>query len=149
MLEKVLRRALDAEPERRFASARDFQLALEEILRLLPEPSNASRLAEYLVGELEGTADLAPTPKDSLLADDDGLLAGNFELLDPPLPDSTQVRRADARAQGAMAPLAGDRAVVHTHWLFKALGALLLAPAWIFGAVAMPVRWFAAALSRR
>lgn len=105
-VDRMLKRALDPDPDKRYATGRDFQLACEELLRLLPESSNAASLGEYIVSELEGTAGLSTVPKDGQIADESGLLAANFELLDPPLPDAS---RSNAQNPSS-APVAGKSA---------------------------------------
>lgn len=147
-LDRVLRKALDPDPDRRFASARDLQLALEEILRLMPQPSNAAMLGEYLVSELEGTAGLQQGPRDGQLADDSGLLAGNFELLDPPLPDATNIRRVERPRSRSTVP-EDDAALQEAGFGYKLLAASLLAPAWVYGSVAYAVRGVAGMVGRR
>ncbi len=145
-LDRVLRKALDPDPDRRFNTARDFQIAVEELLRLMPESSNAAALGEYLVSELEGTAGLQATPKDGQIADESGLLAANFELLDPPVPDASNARRPEmSRSQPG-------REVSELHdagFGYKMLAAALMAPAWLFGTVAYGVRAVASLFGRR
>jgi serine/threonine-protein kinase len=139
-VDKLLRRALDLEPENRYPSARDFQLACEDLLRVMSERSNAALLGEYLVSELEGTAGLEPAPKDnaSSLADESGLMAANFELLDPPVPVGTGEHRALGRG-GAVHQMERTGVPVAPAFV-QVLAALVLAPAWVFGVVANGVR---------
>lgn len=144
-IDRVIRRALDPEPEKRFASARDFQMACEELLRLLPESSNAGSLGEYLVSELEGTAGLEAPQRNGQMADESGLLAANFELLDPPVPDATLVKREPRKK-----PALDEQSELHDAGFgYKALAALLMLPAWLFGVPANVVRGFASVFSRK
>ncbi len=83
IVDRILKTALDARPERRFQGAREFELALERVLRLLPKGSNSLLLAEYLAAELEGTAGLEKEEEEDA---DAALLSGSFLALDPPLP---------------------------------------------------------------
>jgi len=145
-IDRVIRRALEAEPDKRFATARDFQMACEELLRLLPESSNAASLGEFLISELEGTAGLESVPKDGQLADESGLLAANFELLDPPLPDKTQAQRDPRRHQAAMDEQSELR---EAGFGYKALAVFLMLPAWVFGVPANALRGFANIFSKK
>lgn len=144
LLEKLIRKALESEPEKRFNSARDFQVALEEVLRRLPHSSNAAALGEYLVGELEGTAGIeAPKRDRGQIADESGLLAANFELLDPPVPDATQVRPvkpSSAPTSASLTAMEEDRPARDAGIFFKVLAAGLMLPALVFGALGMMVR---------
>ena len=62
-IDRILRRALQPRPEKRFRTARDFQLACEEILRLLPTASNSVLVGEYVSAELDGTAEIRTEKK--------------------------------------------------------------------------------------
>src|SRR5688572_23528279 len=57
-VDRILRRALHPQRDKRYKSAREFQLACEEILRLLPTASNSVLVGEYVSSELDGTAGL-------------------------------------------------------------------------------------------
>lgn len=95
-VDRILRRALHLDPERRFKSAREFQLACEEILRLLPKTSNSVLLGEYLSAELDGIAGLMPDRQRSPRRDEGSLVGTGFEMLDPPIPTHpTQIVHAD------------------------------------------------------
>jgi serine/threonine-protein kinase len=88
-VDRILRRALHANRDRRFRSGREFQLACEEILRLLPQASNSVLVGEYVTAELDGTAGLGvPTRKRQYTPENDSLVASGFEALDPPVPSS-------------------------------------------------------------
>ncbi|MEW5847217.1 MAG: serine/threonine-protein kinase [Myxococcota bacterium] len=147
-VDRVIKRALDPEPERRFASARDFQMATEELLRLLPESCNAAVLGEYLVAELEGTAGLEPPPKNNNLPDESGLLAANFELLDPPLPDASAAEKRRAEPTRTPQPTREVSEIREASAGMKLLAALLMAPALIFALPAEIVRGVAGLFSR-
>lgn len=85
-VDRVIRKALAPEPERRFRSARAFQLACEELLRLLPRGSNAVLLGEYLSRELDGIAGLAPDRRRAPAVERESLMGTSFTLLDPAVP---------------------------------------------------------------
>lgn len=85
-VDRVIRRALALEPERRFRSARAFQLACEELLRLLPRGSNAVLLGEYLTRELDGIAGLAPDRQRVSAVERESLMGTSFTMLDPAVP---------------------------------------------------------------
>lgn len=85
-VDRVLRRALGYERERRFRSAREFQLACEELLRLMPRTSNSVLLGEYLSRELDGIAGLAPDRGRHKTPESDSVVSTGFEMLDPPVP---------------------------------------------------------------
>jgi eukaryotic-like serine/threonine-protein kinase len=85
-LDRVLRRALAPDRDHRFKSARAFQLACEELLRLLPRSSNAVLLGEYLGRELDGIAGLAADRGRLKAPESDSLVGTGFEALDPPVP---------------------------------------------------------------
>lgn len=130
-VDRMLRRALHPNRDRRFRSAREFQLACEEILRLLPAPSNSVLVGEYVSAELDGTADISVPPRRRHAPENDSLIASGFEMLDPPIPNGpTQISplpspSVDDAPYRAPAPGA----------LARALGAAFLAPAATFGAV--------------
>ncbi|MBN2358269.1 MAG: serine/threonine protein kinase [Deltaproteobacteria bacterium] len=83
-IDRVLGLALNVKPDRRFANAGEFALALEQILRRLPKGSSTVGLAEYIGSELEGTAGLEQGH--SIDHQDLALLSGSFVALDPPVP---------------------------------------------------------------
>jgi serine/threonine-protein kinase len=140
-LERVLQRALQPDPEKRFATAYEFQQACEELLRQMPLSSNSATLGAYLVSELEGTAGLEAGKRNDQLADESGLLSANFELLDPPLPEPTHARRVDTVTDFSDENEVGP--------VMRILAALLMAPAWVFGSVASLIRTLANVGSHR
>ncbi|MFZ9888415.1 MAG: serine/threonine protein kinase [Myxococcota bacterium] len=101
-LDRILGRALEPEPERRYRSARAFQLACEELLRLLPRASNSVLLAEYLVRELDSTQDLAADRRRrSADPTEESLMGGSFAALDPGVPlTPTRIRDTEDSAYG-------------------------------------------------
>lgn len=129
VVDRILKTALALKPERRFQSAKDFEQALERVLRLLPKGSNTLLLAEYLANELEGTAGLEKND------DEDGredLLSGSFLALDPPLPAKRDKRaepkptQATRRLRKASAPAQVLAAmIVLPFGLFSSLGGLV------------------------
>ena len=96
-IDRIVRRALAPDPADRFRSARAFQLACEEILRLLPKPSNSVLLGEYICAELDGSAALTPDERPRAEHDSSGRVASGFEMLDPPIPQHP----TDIRARSA------------------------------------------------
>ncbi|MFH1808521.1 MAG: serine/threonine-protein kinase [Pseudomonadota bacterium] len=137
IVDRILRTALDPKPERRFQSARDFKLACERLLRVLPRGSDSLLLAEYLAAELEGTAGLE---KGAGEEQDVALLSGSFLALDPPLPRkqspslATRPTATDPSGRVRRATAPG-----------KLLAAMLLLPLLLFGlfgfVVEGVVRW--------
>lgn len=136
-VDRVIRRALAAPKERRFKSARAFQLACEELLRLLPRSSNSVLLGEYVCRELDGIAGLAPDRRRASSAEGASLVGTGFAMLDPAVPlsptrivayeDSVYDEEEEAEALPAPTPLG------------KVGSLLLMAPAAVFTAVARAV----------
>lgn len=130
VLDRILRTALALKPEHRFQSAKNFQQALERVLRLLPKGSNTLLLAEYIADELEGTAGLK---KEAVEDEDDELLSGSFLALDPPLPAKKKERPNKVKAKPVNRPLRQASAaaqilaamVIFPLGLFAGLGALV------------------------
>jgi len=101
-IDRVLGMALHIKPDKRFANAGEFALALEQILRRLPKGSSTVSLADYLASELEGTASLEkPLSVDQ---HDLALLSGSFLALDPPLPQKQPSARASLPALRPVRP---------------------------------------------
>jgi eukaryotic-like serine/threonine-protein kinase len=132
-VDRILRRALHPNRERRFKTARDFQLSCEEILRLLPSPSNSVLVGEYVSAELDGTAGLGvPTRRRQHTPESDSLIASGFEMLDPPVPNGpTRIAPPPAAELEEAAPDAPPPPGA----LARMAGAAFLAPAAAFGAV--------------
>jgi len=86
VVDRALRRALAYDCDRRFQSAREFQLACEELLRLMPRASNSVLLGEYISRELDGIAGLAPDRGRHKQPESDSVVSTGFEMLDPPVP---------------------------------------------------------------
>lgn len=133
-IDRILRKALHSNRERRFRNAREFQLACEEILRMLPHASNSVLVGEYVSAELDGTAGLGvPTRRRQYTPENDSLLASGFEVLDPPVPSSpTTISNpppADYADEGS------DRVAPPPSIIGRVAGALLVAPAAVFGGV--------------
>lgn len=96
-IERMLARALQINPERRFRSAREFQLACEEVLRHLPRSSNSVLLGEYVSAELDGTMTQVPHRKAARQdVGQQAWLESGFAVLDPPVPQHpTRVTRTE------------------------------------------------------
>lgn len=132
-VDRILRRALHPNRERRFRSAREFQLACEEILRVLPNASNSVLVGEYVSAELDGTAGLGvPSRRRAHAPENDSLVASGFEALDPPVPSSPTTISAppsaeiEDSAEGALPP---------PTVIGRIAGAALVAPAVVFGGI--------------
>ncbi len=133
-IDRILRRALQPRPEKRFKTARDFQLACEEILRLLPNPSNTVLVGEYVSAELDGTAAYTEGRRRDA-SEGDSLMSSGFDLLDPPVPTSpTKIASPlsdddEESTEAAPPPSAAG----------KLMSAALVAPATVFAGVARAV----------
>jgi serine/threonine protein kinase len=130
-VDRILRRALATNRDRRFRSAREFQLACEEIMRLLPQASNSVLVGEYVSSELDGTAGLGvPTRKRQYTPENDSLVASGFEALDPPVPSAptTISNPPPAEVDEPMASVAPPPTIIG-----RLLGAMLVFPAAVFG----------------
>jgi len=123
-IDKVLRTALDPDPEKRFQSTRAFALTLEHLLDQLPQSSNSVQLAEYLGAELEGTAGLTG----SRTSDDPSLMTGSFLALDPPVPAS-RPRQATA---APIYPTEPSKRLRRASASGKVLAAVILIPTLLF-----------------
>lgn len=133
-IDRILRKALQPLPEKRFRNAREFQLACEEILRLLPKTSNSVLLGEYVSAELDGTAGLVRDR--TRTSQIEGSMASGYEAMDPPVPKSpTQISpredhtEYDEDTENLPAPSA----------LGKVASAALMVPAGAFAGVARTV----------
>lgn len=148
-LDRILGRALETEPERRYRSARAFQLACEELLRLLPRASNSVLLAEYLGRELDSTHDLAADRRRrSTHPSEESLVGGSFAALDPGVPLSpTRIRLTEDSAYGE--DREQDDAIVTPTALAKTLSMALLAPAVAVGMSAELISRTARAIAPR
>lgn len=152
-VDRVLRRALAPDRGRRFKSARAFQLACEELLRLLPRSSNAVLLGEYLCRELDGIAGLAPdrgrlrSPESDSQAGLVGTVGTGFEMLDPPVP-LQPTRVAPVGAEDSAYDEEESEALPPPTAAGRLLGALLMAPAVVFAACAKAYEAVAVAAKR-
>ncbi len=146
-VDRILRRALHPNRDRRFRSAREFQLACEEIMRLLPQASNSVLVGEYVSSELDGTAGLGvPTRKRRYTPENDSLVASGFEALDPPVPSAPTSISAPPSAEiedpiGMVAP--------PPTILGRMLGAALVFPAAVFGGFGKAIEGIGALVSPR
>jgi eukaryotic-like serine/threonine-protein kinase len=133
-VDRILRRALHPDRAKRFKSAREFQLACEEILRLLPQASNSVLVGEYVSAELDGTAGLGvPTRRRQHTPENDSLLASGFEVLDPPVPKGpTQISTPPA---AEVSEESGNSEAPPPSAVGKMAGIMLMAPALVFGGV--------------
>lgn len=87
-VDRLLMRAIHRDPDKRFATARDMQLACEDALRSLARPSNSALLGEYVSAELDGTLRWSQERPDGDLPQvaSEAIPATVFSMLDPPLP---------------------------------------------------------------
>lgn len=147
-IDRILRKALHPNRDKRFKSARDFQLACEEILRMLPSASNSVLVGEYVSAELDGTAGLGvPTRRRQPTPENDSLLASGFEALDPPVPSSPTTISNPPPAD--FLDEASDRAAPPPSLLGRVAGAALVAPAAVFGGVGKALEGLGALFSPR
>lgn len=146
-VDRILRRALHLQRERRFRSARELQLACEEVLRLLPHASNSVLVGEYLSAELDGTAGLGvPTRRRQTSAESDSLVASGFQALDPPVPSSPTRISAPPSDEVEELP---ENPPPPPGLLGRLGGAVLMAPAVLFAGVGKSVEHLGARLSPR
>jgi serine/threonine-protein kinase len=144
-VDRVLRRALAFDKSRRFRSAREFQLACEELLRLLPKASNSVLLGEYVSRELDGLAGLAPDRTRHRKPEADALNSTGFDMLDPPVPlQPTQITSDDDTAYYEE----NTEALPPPSALGKIASVALMVPAGAFAGVAKVASAIGAAVSR-
>jgi serine/threonine-protein kinase len=137
-IDRLLRRALHIDPRRRYKTAREFQLACEEILRLLPKTSNSVLLGEYVSAELDGTAGLKRDPTRTARVDDDSLLGTGMGALDPPVPDrpTSIVSEEELSDEGEVRHDETTEVLPPPSTMGKIAGAALMAPAAAFTGIA-------------
>jgi serine/threonine protein kinase len=150
-IDRILRRALHPNREKRFRDAREFHLALEDALRQLPAASNAVLVGEYVSAELDGTvAEYASRTVKRPAPEPEAFLASGFEMLDPPVPSAPtlislppqlaiEADESDSRTLGRPQP----------GTLGRLLGATIMAPAALFSGIGMGVEKLAAALQKK
>jgi serine/threonine-protein kinase len=148
-IDRILRRALHPNREKRFRTAREFHLAVEEALRQYPVASNAVLVGEYISAELDGTvAEYASRTVTRPVPDD--FLASGFEMLDPPVPSAPTLISLPPQPASA-----DDEEDTRTRQrpppgaLGRLLGATLMAPAALFSAVGFSVERIVNAVSPR
>jgi serine/threonine protein kinase len=148
-IDRILRRALHPNREKRFRTAREFHLAVEEALRQYPLASNAVLVGEYISAELDGTvAEYASRTVTRPVPDD--FLASGFEMLDPPVPSAPTLITLPPQPAAA-----DDEEDTRTRQrpppgtIGRLLGATLMAPAALFSAVGFSVERLVGALSPR
>lgn len=136
-IDKILRRALHPNREKRFKSAREFHMALEEALKLLPAMSNAVLVGEYVSAELDGTvAEYSSRTVKRPNPQPEDFLASGFEMLDPPVPSSpTMISLPPQPAVDDPDTSPQDRQPPTT--LGRLLGASLMAPAALFSGLGL------------
>ncbi|MCP4504758.1 MAG: serine/threonine protein kinase [Deltaproteobacteria bacterium] len=138
-LDRVCRRALAHNRSDRFKTAREFQLACEEIIRLLPAGSCSATLGAYIQAELDGTAGLAPSRQKT--PEGASAFASGLELLDPPVPHHptviTRIESEISRSQSerSVEVKTQKKAKTAPAWS-KAASLVLLSPALAVGAAA-------------
>lgn len=138
-IDKILRRALHPNRDKRFKSAREFHLALEECLKLLPASSNAVLVGEYVSAELDGTVAeySSRTQKRPAPEQQDAFMATGFEMLDPPVPSSPTMISLPPQAAVDDPDTSHDRPPPTT--IGRLIGASLMAPAALFSGVGVTV----------
>ena len=146
-IDRILRRALHPNREKRFKTAREFHLSVEEALRQLQAASNAVLVGEYISAELDGTvAEYSSRTVKRPSGDPDAFLTSGFEMLDPPVPSSpTLITLPPQEADDDDESDPGPRPAPGT--LGRLLGATLMAPAALFSGVGIGVEKFAGLFS--
>lgn len=145
-VDRILRRALSPVRERRYKSAREFQLACEEMLRLMPHASNSVLVGEYVSAELDGTAGLGVPTRRRVTPETDSLVSSGFEALDPPVPSSPTTISApppdelDDAPEGAAGP---------PSFVGKMAGAALVVPAAVFGGLGKAIEGLGSLMAPR
>lgn len=150
-IDRILRRALHPNREKRFRNARELHLALEDALRQLPAASNAVLVGEYVSAELDGTvAEYSSRTVKRPPPEPEAFLASGFEMLDPPVPSAPtlislppepaiEADESDSRTLGR-----------HTPGTFgRLLGATIMAPAALFSGIGFGVETLAGALRKK
>jgi serine/threonine-protein kinase len=138
-IDRILRRALHPNRDKRYRNAREFHLTLEEALRLLPAASNSVLVGEYVSAELDGTvAEYASRTQKRPAPEPEAFLASGFEMLDPPvpsaptmisLPPQSAIEEADSEPNSRPPPTTIGRLI----------GASLMAPAALFSGLGVGV----------
>ena len=146
-IDKILRRALHPNRDKRYRNAREFHLTLEETLRLLPAASNSVLVGEYVSAELDGTvAEYASRTVKRPAPEPEAFLASGFEMLDPPvpsaptmisLPPQSAIEEADSEPNSRPPPTTIGRLI----------GASLMAPAALFSGLGVGVEKLVGLLS--
>ena len=150
-IDRILRRALHPNREKRFKNAREFHLAIEEALRQLPASSNSVLVGEYISAELDGTvAEYSSRTVKRPAPEPEAFLSSGFEMLDPPVPSAptlismpsqpaAEVDDTDSRADNRPPP----------GTLGRLLGATLMAPAALFSGIGLGVEKLADVFSKK
>ena len=138
-IDRILRRALHPNREKRYRNAREFHLALEEALRQLPVASNAVLVGEYVSAELDGTvAEYASRTVTRPIHDDP--LASGFEMLDPPVPSApTLITLPPQPAEADDDTDSRSRQRPPPGTIGRLVGATLMVPAAVFSGVGLGV----------
>ncbi len=132
-IDRILRRALHPVRDRRYKTAREFQLACEDMLKMMPRASNTIIVGEYVSAELDGTAGIegVPNRKRQPTPENDSVFAAGFEMLDPPVPRGPTVITA---LPSARVDETDDRPLPPS-FVARLFGTAFLAPATVFAAV--------------
>jgi serine/threonine-protein kinase len=150
-IDRILRRALHPNREKRFRNAREFHLALEDALRQLPAASNAVLVGEYVSAELDGTvAEYSSRTVKRPAPEPEAFLASGFEMLDPPVPSAPTL--ISLPPQPAIEADESDSRTVGRHQpgtLGRLLGATIMAPAALFSGIGFGVEKLAGALQKK
>jgi serine/threonine protein kinase len=148
-IDRVLRRALHPNRDKRYRTGRDFQLGLEDMLRSLPVATNAVVVGEYVSAELDGTvAEYSSRTQQRPTAETNAVLSSGFEMLDPPVPSAPTIITLPALANlDDVEATPTDRPQPST--LGRLMGASLVAPAVLFSAVGAGLEKLAGIFSSR
>jgi serine/threonine protein kinase len=137
-IDRILRRALHPNREKRFRNGRDFQLAVEEALKVLPAMSNAVLVGEYVSAELDGTvAEYSSRTQKRPLPED--FLASGFEMLDPPVPSQPTMISLPPAPAMELDPDTNPAERPPPTTIGRLLGASIMAPAALFSGVGFGV----------
>ncbi|HEY1101388.1 MAG TPA: serine/threonine-protein kinase, partial [Myxococcota bacterium] len=151
-VDRILRRALHPNRDKRYRNAREFHLALEEGLRQLPAASNSVLVGEYVSAELDGTVaeySMRTVTRPIHEIHDDPLASG-FEMLDPPVPSApTLITLPPQPADNDDDTDTRSRHRPPPGTIGRLFGATLMAPAALFSGVGLGVEKVASLFSTK
>jgi serine/threonine-protein kinase len=147
-IDRIVRRALHPNREKRYRTARDFHLALEEALRAMTAPSNAVLVGEYVSAELDGTVAEYASRTQTRPVTPEALLASGFEMLDPPVPSApTLITLPPGDVPDEADATPAERPPPSS--IGRLLGASLIAPAVLFSGIGLGVEKLASAFAQK